>query len=175
MNEAPRPVAAIAVATLLLAACGSTDRAAAPAGFAIDPGAVTAVSIAQGTQARVGDLRIGLGSVRTADYVEDHGETRRGPVAVLQMALEGDPPKTERVAVHAGQVVELGGYAIFIEEVREGGLLEGLGPPGTPSGGVSIRVRGPTASVGTDACVAAAASRTAASSRMGKVAAREHQ
>ena len=57
------------------------------------------------------------------------------------MVLEGDPPKTERVAVHAGQVVELGGYAIFVEEVREGGPLEGLGPPGTPSGGVSLRIR----------------------------------
>ena len=141
MNEAPRPVAAIAVATLLLAACGSTDRAAAPAEFAIDPGAVTAVSIAQGTQATVGDLSIGLGSVRTDDHVDERGAPRRGPVAVLQMVLEGDPPKTERVAVHAGQVVELGGYAIFVEEVREGGPLEGLGPPGTPSGGVSLRIR----------------------------------
>lgn len=122
-----------------MVACGQGERVEPPA----DPDA-TPLVISQGTQGRAGGLSIGVASVSTADYVDEGGTPKHGPVAGLAFSLTGDPPRSERRQVHAGQTLEIFGYSLFIEEVTESGVLGALfsgGAPGASNGHVSLRVK----------------------------------
>lgn len=136
---------AVRIATLIaiissLVGCGADERVQPPE----DPDA-TSLVISQGTQGRVGDLSIGVSSVRSAEYVADDGTSRHGVVASLAFFLPAEPPRTERRQVHPGQRIDVFGV-VFIEEVSDSGLVGALlsgGAPGAASGQVRLRITAP--------------------------------
>lgn len=78
------------------------------------------VEVQQSTQAQVGDLRIGLGYVRKAQYTDASGATRRGLVAGLWIFFRGDTSKDKTVDAYPGQRILVGSYALYVEEIRGG-------------------------------------------------------
>lgn len=129
------------ICLILIGACGAEERVEPPN----DPDAASLV-LSQGTQGRIGELSIGVSSVQSVGHVGDDGISRHRLVADLAFFLPGEPPRSERRAVHAGQQIEILDHSVFVEEVSEAGGLASLlsgGAPGSSNGRVRLRIRTP--------------------------------
>jgi hypothetical protein len=69
------------------------------------------------TQIRVGDLRIGMGNLRVAEYIDDAGETTTGMTASLAISVRNDPVASQQIRVHTGQKITIGKYFLQVIEV----------------------------------------------------------
>lgn len=107
-------VCVLVAAACLLAAC-RTPVDTAPAGF----GEGEAITIAQGTVATFGELRIGLASINKID-----GGDGKHLMAVLKLFFDTKPPQQKRFDVYAGQTVAWENYTLYIQEVR--GVRKGM-------------------------------------------------
>lgn len=85
------------------------------------------ISMPTGTQGSYDGLRIGLKSVRRAEYkVEETGELREGRVADLVIFFKDDPVKGPRVpnfmdvTVYIGQLVAADEHIFRVEDIKGG-------------------------------------------------------
>lgn len=105
------------------------------------PGATwNVLYVRDGTQAQIGDLRIGLGSVKPGSYVDESGKPKPALLAGLWIYFRGDKKKNKVVDVHAGETVKVDRYALYVEELRTGAeasvrLLVSPAELPSPSGG----------------------------------------
>ena len=118
--------------------CHAADKAPAPPPTEAKAADGELLQIQEGTQGFTGNLTIGVLGVKKSNYVDAKGVKRRGLVCALQLHLEDaavkedDPSKNWLVAVHEGQVIEMGGYRIAVQRIWNG-----------ETGGIAIRVRAP--------------------------------
>lgn len=82
-------------------------------------------TIWENAQVHYKTLWIAAGSFRVSDYVDEQGESQRGPTALLFLRLGEDGSTAQHVdtpRVHAGQEVTCGTYVIKVHEVGQGEL-----------------------------------------------------
>ncbi|MBN1953460.1 MAG: hypothetical protein JW900_00295 [Anaerolineae bacterium] len=75
------------------------------------------------TQLNLPGVQIAAGNLMMAEYRDREGIAQRGPTAMLWIQQPGDPPLTQQVRAHVGQVVDAGPYTVRIADigVDEGG------------------------------------------------------
>jgi hypothetical protein len=108
-----RPVV-ITVLALLVVGC-ATGASPSPS-HQLNPGEAL-LSIESGTQAVVGELRIGAANVQTEEYMLDGGEMRTGLTAGLWFSTSEAPASPPHVRVHPGQLLEVQGIRIRVLEI----------------------------------------------------------
>jgi hypothetical protein len=72
-------------------------------------------SVYDTTQLHVDTLHIGVGNFARQEYVNDEGETVRGPTVGLWILVDGAPQQTARG--HVGQVLIVEGYRIQVVDI----------------------------------------------------------
>ncbi|MDO8408031.1 MAG: hypothetical protein Q7S95_02225 [bacterium] len=78
------------------------------------------LDISEGTQGEFGDLRIGLGYTRVADYTDDKGATQHGDTAGLWIYVRNDSTQNRTLDVHEGQSFIVDKYRIFVDNIAVG-------------------------------------------------------
>jgi hypothetical protein len=76
-----------------------------------------AISITETTMVDVGDLRVGVGGIRTTTYTTAAGVEQRGPTAILTIADAGGGELFDE-RVHPGQQVRIGDSTWVVESVN---------------------------------------------------------
>jgi hypothetical protein len=94
------------IALLLAAGCSSTAVSPSASTPSLDPGE-GAITIESGTQASIGELRIGSANIREEEYTTADGQAKRGLTAGLWFSTSEAPADPPMVRVHPGQVLEV--------------------------------------------------------------------
>jgi len=97
------------------------------------------VTFTTGTVATIGDLRIGLGSIHRADYVDSDGVKQHGLVARLSTFVR-DSKINVALQVYPGLIVAVDRYVIYVDEIEFSGTPSLLAPPGAPYGSIRLSV-----------------------------------
>jgi hypothetical protein len=121
----------ILLAILLVASTGCDDAPDQP--LPTGPG----TNIATNTQARFGELNVGVGNIWESEYTTADGATRRGLTAGLWLHFDGGG-QNSAMRVHPGQRITGHGYEIDVLAVEEDAVRIMVSPPRIDSVGVDV-------------------------------------